>query len=82
MDALTLFVSNTKAYFENLDDCAICYGVLAAADRSLPTKKCPNGHWFHAICLFKVWPSKTLLTGASGSRVRMGQLVRLVLPHI
>lgn len=53
MDALNLFVSNAKAYFANLNECAICYGVLAV-DRTLPTKKCPNGHSFHGICLFKV----------------------------
>jgi hypothetical protein len=58
VDALHLFVSNAKAYFANLNDCAICYGVLAV-DRTLPTKKCPNGHWFHALCLFKV--DETLL---------------------
>jgi hypothetical protein len=55
MDALNLFVSNSKAYFAELNDCAICYGVLAV-DRTLPSKKCPNGHLFHAICLFKVRP--------------------------
>ena len=53
MDALSLFVSNEKANFAGLKDCAICYGRLAS-DRTLPTKVCPNGHWFHAICLLKV----------------------------
>lgn len=82
MDALNLFVSNAKAYFADLNDCAICYGVLAV-DRTLPTKKCPNGHWFHAICLFKVGsfiklPSKHADESSSGSKVRMDQLVRRV----
>ena len=53
-------MSNVKAYFANLNDCAICYGVLAV-DRTLPTKKCPNGHWFHAICLFKVRETRSYL---------------------
>jgi len=53
VDALTLFVSNVKGYFAHLNECAICYGVIAV-DRTLPTKQCPNGHWFHALCLFKV----------------------------
>ena len=53
VDALNLFVSNAKGYFANLKDCAICYGVLAL-DRTLPTMVCPNGHWFHAVCLLKV----------------------------
>ena len=78
MDALHLFVSNAKAYFANLNDCAICYGVLAV-DRTLPTKKCPNGHWFHALCLFKVY--ETLLFFAdsiSGLKLLMARHVRLV----
>ena len=53
MDALNLFASNAKEYFKGLTDCAICYGVVAA-DKTLPTKKCPNGHCFHGLCLFKV----------------------------
>lgn len=53
MDALNLYVRNVKTHFADLNDCAICYGVLAT-DGTLPTKRCPNGHWFHAICLFKV----------------------------
>jgi hypothetical protein len=81
VDALSLFVSNAKSFFANLNDCAICYGVLAAEDRSLPSKKCPNGHWFHAICLYKVFISKTSLTGVSGSRVHMDPRVQLVFPR-
>ena len=54
IDALTLFASNAKGYFAHLNECAICYGVVAV-DRTLPSKKCPNGHWFHAICLYKVY---------------------------
>jgi len=79
VDALSLFVSNLKAYFANLNDCAICYGVLAV-DRTLPTKKCPNGHWFHAICLFKV-REKTFGSAdiISGSKVLMAPHVLLVI---
>jgi hypothetical protein len=79
VDALNLFVSNAKAYFANLNDCAICYGVLAV-DRTLPSKKCPNGHWFHAICLFKVTHSEIMLTGYSGLKVRMARVALHVSP--
>jgi len=53
VEALSLFANNAKEYFKNLNDCAICYGVVGA-DKTLPTKKCPNGHWFHGICLYRV----------------------------
>ena len=54
VDALNLFAANVKANFSNLNECAICYGVLAV-DRTFVTKQCPNGHWFHALCLYKVF---------------------------
>jgi len=78
IDALTLFASNAKAYFANLNDCAICYGVVAV-DRTLPSKKCPNGHWFHAICLYKVVAFHAVFNSYSGSKVLMVQLVLYVI---
>jgi len=56
VDALSWFVKNAQGYYAKLEECTICYGVLAV-DRTLPTKKCPNGHWFHALCLFKWFKS-------------------------
>lgn len=80
VDALNLFAANVKAYFSNLNECAICYGVLAV-DRTFVTKQCPNGHWFHALCLYKVRTFQKFWLTSSGSKHPMAQLVLLVVSH-
>jgi len=76
VDALSLFVTNMKGFFANLNECSICYGVLAV-DRTTPTKECPNGHWFHGICLFKVICSKIFT-----NRVVVQDIAWLNLPNV
>ncbi|KAJ3323561.1 listerin E3 ubiquitin protein ligase 1 [Boothiomyces sp. JEL0866] len=41
-DAIYLFKKNVKLHFEGIEDCAICYSVISAIDRSTPQKKCRN----------------------------------------
>jgi hypothetical protein len=54
-DALSLFKKNVTLHFEGIEDCAICYAVISAADRSTPQKRCKTcNHMFHGSCLFKV----------------------------
>jgi hypothetical protein len=76
VDALSLFANNAKEYFKNVNDCGICYSVVAA-DKTLPTKKCPNGHWFHGICLYRVCSLAKELT-RSGSKLLTGRRVLYV----
>jgi hypothetical protein len=54
-DALSLFKKNVSLHFDGIEDCAICYSIIGALDRSLPTKKCRTcKNLFHPGCLFKV----------------------------
>ena len=58
LDALKVFQRNAKMHFDGIEDCAICYSVISATDRSLPTKQCRTcKHRFHGSCLFKWFKS-------------------------
>ncbi|KAI8815799.1 uncharacterized protein EV422DRAFT_341247 [Fimicolochytrium jonesii] len=53
-DAVKLYAKNITLHFEGVEDCAICYSVIGAIDRTLPTKQCKTcKHKFHSSCLFK-----------------------------
>lgn len=53
-EALALFKANASRHFEGVEACAICYSVIAATDRSLPTKICRTcKNSFHPSCLYK-----------------------------
>ncbi|KAJ3275119.1 hypothetical protein HDV01_001258 [Terramyces sp. JEL0728] len=59
-DAIYLFKKNVKLHFEGIEDCAICYSVISAIDRSTPQKKCRVcKHIFHGSCLFKWFKSSS-----------------------
>jgi hypothetical protein len=55
LDALNLFKKNVNLHFEGMEDCAICYSIISAVDRSTPQKQCRVcKHIFHGSCVFKV----------------------------
>lgn len=54
MDSLELFTKNVNLQFSGFEECAICYSILHAVDRKLPTKTCPTcNNKFHGACLYK-----------------------------
>ncbi|EDO15938.1 hypothetical protein Kpol_480p25 [Vanderwaltozyma polyspora DSM 70294] len=54
MDSLELFTKNVNLQFSGFEECAICYSILHAVDRKLPTKTCPTcRNKFHGACLYK-----------------------------
>ncbi|SCU84684.1 LADA_0D03180g1_1 [Lachancea dasiensis] len=54
MDSLELFTKNVNLHFSGFEECAICYSILHAVDRKLPTKVCPTcNNRFHGACLYK-----------------------------
>lgn len=54
MDSLELFTKNVNLQFSGFEECAICYSILHAVDRKLPTKTCPTcSNKFHDACLYK-----------------------------
>ncbi|GAV55232.1 hypothetical protein ZYGR_0AS05560 [Zygosaccharomyces rouxii] len=53
-DSLELFTKNVNLQFSGFEECAICYSILHAVDRKLPTKTCPTcNNKFHGSCLYK-----------------------------
>ncbi len=57
IDCLLAWRKNVTAAMKGQTECAICYSVVAA-DRSLPSKKCPTcKNNFHAACLFRWFKS-------------------------
>lgn len=55
IDAIYVFFKNVSLHFEGVAECAICYSVLAAQDKSLPSKRCGTcKNKFHGVCLYKV----------------------------
>lgn len=53
-DSLELFTKNVHLQFSGFEECAICYSILHAVDRKLPTKTCPTcNNKFHGSCLYK-----------------------------
>ncbi|ORY91172.1 hypothetical protein BCR43DRAFT_446828 [Syncephalastrum racemosum] len=54
VDALTVFRRNVRLHFDGVEDCTICYSIISAQDRSIPTKQCRTcKNKFHASCLYK-----------------------------
>lgn len=54
LDSLELFTKNVHLQFSGFEECAICYSILHAVDRKLPTKVCPTcSNRFHGACLYK-----------------------------
>eukprot|EP00158_Paraphelidium_tribonemae_P009611 Partr_v1_DN28908_c1_g1_i9_m26109 putative listerin E3 ubiquitin protein ligase 1 len=57
-DALDIFRQNLEKHFDGIEDCAICYSVIGALDRSLPNKTCKIcRNKFHPGCLYKWFKS-------------------------
>lgn len=54
MDSMELLTRNINLQFSGFEECAICYSILHAVDRKLPTKTCPTcSNKFHGACLYK-----------------------------
>lgn len=54
VDSLELFTKNANLHFSGFEECAICYSILHAVDRKLPSKTCPTcNNRFHGACLYK-----------------------------
>lgn len=54
LDSLELFTKNVHLQFSGFEECAICYSILHAVDRKLPSKTCPTcKNRFHGACLYK-----------------------------
>lgn len=54
MDSMELLTRNINLQFSGFEECAICYSILHAVDRKLPTKTCPTcNNKFHGACLYK-----------------------------
>lgn len=54
MDCLELFTKNVTLQFSGFEECAICYSILHAVDRKLPSKSCPTcNNKYHGACLYK-----------------------------
>jgi len=51
-DALRIWKQNADQHFAGIEDCAICYSIVGALDKSLPSRQCSTcKHKFHAGCL-------------------------------
>ncbi|GMM37862.1 ubiquitin-protein ligase [Saccharomycopsis crataegensis] len=58
IEAVHLFDKNIKLHFKGFEECAICYAILHAQDKSLPAKNCQTCHkQFHVGCLLKWFKS-------------------------
>ncbi|CCH60572.1 hypothetical protein TBLA_0D00650 [Henningerozyma blattae CBS 6284] len=54
IDCLELFTKNVRLQFSGFEECAICYSILHAVDRKLPSKTCPTcNNKYHGACLYK-----------------------------
>lgn len=57
-DAVDLFDKNFRLHFKGFQECAICYSILDAYDKTLPNKTCHTCHnKFHGACLLKWFKS-------------------------
>ncbi|KAK6342555.1 hypothetical protein TWF718_007959 [Orbilia javanica] len=60
VDALTLFQRNVKLHLDGVEECAICYSILAQVERTLPSKACGTcKRKFHGGCLMKWFKSSS-----------------------
>lgn len=58
---MTVFKRNLNLHFSGVEDCTICYSIISAQDRSIPTKQCRTcKNKFHASCLYKVIIADTM----------------------
>lgn len=58
IDSLELFAKNVNLHFSGFEECVICYSILHAIDRKLPSKSCPEcSNKFHGACLYKWFKS-------------------------
>ena len=58
IDAVNRWQANALKLFQGLEECAVCYSVLHASDKSLPGPACKQcKHKFHATCLYKWFKS-------------------------
>ena len=80
LDAIRMWRRHVEAAFDGVEECAVCYFVVHAANHSLPTKPCPQcKHKFHRACLVKWFNTshKTncpLCRGAFDWRIRNPEL--------
>lgn len=58
LDSIEFLSKNVKLQFSGFEECAICYYILHAIDRKLPSKVCPTcKNRFHGACLYKWFKS-------------------------
>jgi len=63
IEALKSWKQEADKKFEGIEECAICYYVIHAVDRSLPKIACKTcKHKFHGACLFKWFKSSNQST--------------------
>ncbi|KAF3935954.1 hypothetical protein ABW19_dt0203801 [Dactylella cylindrospora] len=59
-DGLTLFQDNVKLHLDGVEECAICYSILAQVERTLPSKGCSTcKRKFHGSCLMRWFKSSS-----------------------
>ncbi|KAF3928547.1 hypothetical protein ABW21_db0206473 [Orbilia brochopaga] len=60
VDGLTLFQRNMKLHLDGVEECAICYSILAQVERTLPSKGCQTcKRKFHGSCLMRWFKSSS-----------------------
>ncbi|KAF3129728.1 hypothetical protein TWF594_010852 [Orbilia oligospora] len=60
VDGLTLFQRNVKLHLDGVEECAICYSILAQVERTLPSKACGTcKRKFHGNCLMRWFKSSS-----------------------
>ncbi|KAK6527828.1 hypothetical protein TWF694_004804 [Orbilia ellipsospora] len=60
VDGLTLFQRNVKLHLDGVEECAICYSILAQVERTLPSKACGTcKRKFHGSCLMRWFKSSS-----------------------
>lgn len=58
LEVVKRWQANALKLFQGLEECAVCYSVLHASDKSLPGPACKQcKHKFHAACLYKWFKS-------------------------
>ncbi|EWC46127.1 hypothetical protein DRE_04701 [Drechslerella stenobrocha 248] len=60
VDGLTLFRENVRLHLSGVEECAICYSILAQVERTLPSKGCGTcKRKFHGSCLMRWFKSSS-----------------------